>query len=96
MDAKTAARYEMMKLLGKLRQGDELPGWTVLRALRVQATVKDFVGRLAVVFEPSLHWDGPAIRKIIQAEYEAMFAPGHTDMMVTPESLDAFLETNRP
>jgi hypothetical protein len=34
MDAKTAARFETMKLLGKLRQGDELPGWTVLRALK--------------------------------------------------------------
>jgi hypothetical protein len=95
VDKKTVARVEVMKLLGSLQQGDEKPGWTILRALQSQANVKDFVDRLAVVFTPRLSWDGAAIRKIIQTEYDAMFAPGHTDMMVTPESLDAFLAENQ-
>lgn len=32
----------------------------------------EFRNRLDAVFEPSLHWDGPAIRKIIGVEYDAI------------------------
>lgn len=40
--------------------------------LREVEKLREFRDRLDVVFSPSLHWDGPDIRKIIGAEYDAI------------------------
>ncbi len=68
----TKERIEMIQLLQKLKMDDEKPGAATLRALRMKADLDAFVARLNIVFAPSLHWDGPAIRNIIKAEYDAL------------------------
>jgi hypothetical protein len=35
-----------------------------------------------------------SIAQAVEQQVRATFAPGHTDLMVTPESIDAFLEAN--
>lgn len=36
------------------------------------------------------------VASVVAAALNAAFAPSHTDMMVTPAQLDAWLETNGP
>ena len=66
----TAERIEHVKLLQQLKRGDESPGETTLRVLRAHKDIYAFVDRLAVVFEPNLHWAGPDIVTIIRREYD--------------------------
>ena len=64
----TAKRIEHVELLQQLKRGDESPGETTLRIFRAHKDLDAFVDRLAVVFEPALHWAGPDIVTIIRRE----------------------------
>lgn len=37
-----------------------------------------------------------SVAQAVEQQVRATFAPGHTDLMVSPESIDAFLEVNPP
>jgi hypothetical protein len=53
-------------------EGGKLTHQNAHDLLRQVEKLSEFRDRLDVVFAPSLHWDGPAIRKILQAEYDAI------------------------
>jgi hypothetical protein len=53
-------------------EGGSLSHRNATDLLRQVEKLTEFRERLDVVFAPSLHWSGPAIREIIQREYDAI------------------------
>lgn len=60
-------------------------------------SVRSDKGRLVcLVYAMGMESDTLAYAQVIAAALNAAYSPSMTDMMVTPESLDAFLEENPP